>query len=117
MLQAGQIRHRRHGGHLECERLRPVHEHLPVASFLFSYRDLDVLGAAVAPYGQARRAARGNLVDHAAKLFRAFDALPVDFQHHVVFFQARLGRRAVGNDLSEERAAFFGQLQGFHLVG
>jgi len=36
-------------------------------------------------------AACRNLMDHAAKLRRAFDALPVDFRHDVIFLEARLG--------------------------
>jgi len=40
------------------------------------------------------------------KLRRAFDTLPVDLRHYVVFLQAGFCRRAVRNNLSQHYAAF-----------
>src|SRR6266851_4647013 len=55
-------------------------------------------------------AARRNLMDHAAKLRRAFDALSVDFRHHVVFLEACLGRGTVRNNFPQDYAALGSKL-------
>ena len=55
-------------------------------------------------------------MNHAAKLRRAFDALSVDFRHHVIFLEACLGGGTVRNDSSEDHAALGSELQFLGLV-
>ena len=66
------------------------------------------LGVAITPHGELCGAPRGNLADHAAKLRRAFDALPIDFRDDVVFLETRFRGRTVRNDGAENDAAFGG---------
>ena len=55
-------------------------------------------------------------MDHAAKLCRAFDALSIDFHHHVIFLEARLCRGTVWNDLSQDHTALGRELQFLGLI-
>src|SRR2546429_3955376 len=57
------------------------------------------------PYTTLFRSPGGNFTNHAAKLQGAFDALPIDLRHHVVFLKPRFCRRAVRNDGTNNYAA------------
>src|SRR5258708_11355452 len=76
----------------------------------------DGLHATVAPHAELDASPCGNLMDHAAKLCCAFDALSVYFPHHVIFLKARLCCRTVRNDLSQHHATLGGELQFLGLV-
>ena len=65
----------------------------------------------IAPDRELDRSPGGNFTNHAAKLQGAFDALPIDLRHHVVFLKPRFCRRAVRNDGTNNYAAFGGKLQ------
>jgi len=49
-------------------------------------------------------------MNHAAKLRRAFDTLPVDLRHYVVFLQAGFCAGLSGNIFPSTTAAFGGEL-------
>src|SRR5882724_3117056 len=101
VIESGQVWHFGKSWHLERKGLRPIREHLHIAGVVLPNCDLDVLRAAVAPDRKIRTAAGWDFVNHAAKLLRSLDALAVEFKHHVIFFQASLGRGAVRNNLSK----------------
>src|SRR6266849_9945843 len=96
---------------------RRHHLHGVMTLFGFTESRANGLRAAIAPHGELDAAARRNLMDHAAKLCCAFDALSVDFSHHVIFLEAGLGRGTVRHDLSQDHAALGGKFQLFGLVG
>src|ERR1700694_6196332 len=101
---------------------RPQHLHRVTTLFGLAESRAHGLRAPIAPHGELYAAARRNLMDHAAKLRRAFDTLSVDFRHYVIFLEARLGRGTVRNDLSQDHAALGRELQllglaGGHFVG
>src|SRR6266849_244057 len=76
--------------------------HLPAVATIFGFAESDAQGLrfAISPQCKLRGAACRNFVDHAAELRGAFDALAVDFRHHVVFLEACLGGGAVRNNLA-----------------
>src|SRR6267154_2749159 len=97
--------HRRNVGnfrHAESESSGPRRHHFHGVTALLGLTEsrADGLRASTAPHAELDAAPRGNLMDHAAKLCRAFDALSVDFHHHVIFLKAGLCLGTVWNDLS-----------------
>src|SRR5713226_4722216 len=96
---------------------RRHHLHGVMTLFGFTESRANGLRAAIAPHGELDAAARRNLMDHAAKLRGAFDALSVDFRHYVIFLEAGLGRGTVRNDLSQDHAALGRELQFLGFVG
>src|SRR6201984_3684123 len=77
----------------------------------FAEGDANGLSAAIAPHGDLRGASGGDFPNHAAELRRAFDALAIDFRHHVIFLEGGFRRRTVRNDGAENDAAFSGKFQ------
>src|SRR4029077_16287459 len=85
--------------------------------FGFSESGAHCLRASSAPNCQLNGATGGNLMNHAAKLSCTFDALPVDFRHYIVFLESGLGRRAVGNNSTQNYATFGRKFKLLGFVG
>src|SRR5258708_14430379 len=97
--------HRRNVGNFrhakrESSGCRRHHSHGVMALLGLAESCANGLRAPVAPHRELDAAPRGNLMNHAAKLRRAFDALSVDFHHHVIFLEARLCLGLCWNALS-----------------